>query len=175
MAISERIKSIRKDRGLTIADMSDFTGISVGSYHRLENKGDDISVTQLKIIAKALDVPFYELLSNEVMEDKDNKGLNYSELVTEINNQFSSKFEDKENSTLRLIVTMVYASAIMLQVGNMTFTDTGGKQYSIPLNQLGDVTVRDLKNKGWKFHIEDTDNEKLMDFFYLIVNILNRF
>jgi len=66
MKLNEKIKRIRKDKGMSQAEMADMTGIHKAHFSRIERGKFQPSVDLLKKIAKALDVTTDYLLNDEV-------------------------------------------------------------------------------------------------------------
>lgn len=64
MDIQRRIKYLRHEASLTQQELADKAGLGLASIQRYE-KGERLpSIEALEAIAKALDVPFYELLAD---------------------------------------------------------------------------------------------------------------
>ena len=69
MHIGARIKSIRLERGLTLPQLSEKAGVSIGLLSQLENADDasaNPNLQTLRKIAKALDVTVADLLGTTV-------------------------------------------------------------------------------------------------------------
>ena len=69
MHIGSRIKSIRLERGLTLPQLSEKAGVSIGLLSQLENADDasaNPNLQTLRKIAKALDVTVADLLGKAV-------------------------------------------------------------------------------------------------------------
>jgi transcriptional regulator with XRE-family HTH domain len=69
--IADRIREIRKSKGLTLKEFGEKTGISRGMLSRLENNLSSPPIGTLAKIAQALEVPisvFFE--ENGTVEDK---------------------------------------------------------------------------------------------------------
>jgi transcriptional regulator with XRE-family HTH domain len=54
--ISSKLHNLRKERDLTLKDISDKTGLSVSFLSQIENGSSSLAITSLKKIATALDV-----------------------------------------------------------------------------------------------------------------------
>jgi len=61
-ALSERIRQIRLQKGLSQENMADMLGLSTTAYGDLERGRTELSVSRLENIARLLDVPLPELL-----------------------------------------------------------------------------------------------------------------
>lgn len=73
MKVSERIKAIRKSRGITQVDMSEKMGVGQSNYAYLEDRGEKLTVEQLGKIAGALGVTVGELLTDEPQTGQDSE------------------------------------------------------------------------------------------------------
>lgn len=58
-----RVRELRKDKGLTIEDLAEVTGLSVSYVGRLENGERNLSVKNMNLFAAALEVEPQELLA----------------------------------------------------------------------------------------------------------------
>ncbi|WP_298294515.1 XRE family transcriptional regulator [uncultured Litoreibacter sp.] len=65
------LRALRKARGLTLADLSDILGRSVGWLSQVERGMSDPSVTDLRMIARALDVSVSSLFRQEAISAKE--------------------------------------------------------------------------------------------------------
>ncbi|MGL5779610.1 helix-turn-helix domain-containing protein, partial [Cetobacterium sp.] len=65
MEISEKIKNLRKDRGLSIKELSEKTGLSVGFISNLERNINSPSIANLQLICKVLDISLIDLLKED--------------------------------------------------------------------------------------------------------------
>lgn len=65
MEISEKIKNLRKDRNLSIKELSEKTGLSVGFISNLERNINSPSIANLQLICKVLDISLIDLLKEE--------------------------------------------------------------------------------------------------------------
>ncbi|WP_082038843.1 helix-turn-helix domain-containing protein [Vibrio rotiferianus] len=65
IVVGKKIKEIRKKKSLTIEDLSEKSGVSVGHISRLENGKKSPTISTLEKLATALDVPvvyFFSIL-----------------------------------------------------------------------------------------------------------------
>lgn len=62
MDITTRIKTLRTKKGLKQADMAEKLQMERSNYSRLENRGNDLTFSQIEQIAKAMGVSTLELL-----------------------------------------------------------------------------------------------------------------
>ncbi|MCR9146983.1 MAG: XRE family transcriptional regulator [Rhodobacteraceae bacterium] len=56
-AIGREVREVRKARGMTVADLADATGLSVGMLSKIENGVTSSSLTTLQVLSSALSVP----------------------------------------------------------------------------------------------------------------------
>lgn len=66
-----KIRKYRKKLNLTIKDLAERTGLSIGYISQLERDEAEPSLSSLRKIAKEFDVPIYVLIE----EEKENNGL----------------------------------------------------------------------------------------------------
>lgn len=57
LAIGRELRSFRHQQGLTVAELSHQTGVSLGMLSKIENGNTSPSLTTLKSLAQALNVP----------------------------------------------------------------------------------------------------------------------
>lgn len=68
-AVGPRLRTLRTDRGTTLASLADATGISVSTLSRLESGDRKPSLELLLPIARAHQIPLDELISAPPVED----------------------------------------------------------------------------------------------------------
>lgn len=56
-AIGREVREVRKARGMTVADLAEATGLSVGMLSKIENGVTSSSLTTLQVLSSALSVP----------------------------------------------------------------------------------------------------------------------
>jgi transcriptional regulator with XRE-family HTH domain len=61
--ISEKIRELRTDRGITLKEMSAVTGLSISFLSQVERGTSSLAIQSLEKIAEALDVPISEFFS----------------------------------------------------------------------------------------------------------------
>ncbi|TCP45764.1 XRE family transcriptional regulator [Tamaricihabitans halophyticus] len=61
VALGRRIRSARKERGLTSVELADLAGVSQGLISQVENGRSDPSLETLRRLAEALDLPLFDL------------------------------------------------------------------------------------------------------------------
>ena len=77
MDIGGKVKELRRTQNLTLRDLSDKTGLSIGFLSQFERGLTTIAVDSLQEIAKALDVPLSTLLTLS-SEEELTKGKSFS-------------------------------------------------------------------------------------------------
>lgn len=72
MELAKRIKSIRKESGLTQVQVAEIIGVSQPTYSEYEKKASNCAFYTLQKIAKALNVsvPFLVDVKNEVFKEE---------------------------------------------------------------------------------------------------------
>ncbi len=68
MNVLEKIKECRKKKFLSQEDMSDRLGMSQNNYGKIERGDTELTVSRLIQIAKAIQVPVFELVGEDVNE-----------------------------------------------------------------------------------------------------------
>lgn len=66
--IGARIRALRRQRGLSQEQLGELVGFSQSKISKIEN-GDWDSLSDLRLIAKALGVPIEELVSDETEDN----------------------------------------------------------------------------------------------------------
>ena len=67
--LSEKIRSIRKQKGIKQSEIATALGVETNNYPRIERRGDKMTVEMLYRIAKALDTSVSELLETDQGQD----------------------------------------------------------------------------------------------------------
>jgi transcriptional regulator with XRE-family HTH domain len=95
MNSGKKLKELRKSKGLTLKELSNHTNLSISFISDIEHNRSNPSISTLKIICKALEIPIAYLLeddkipSNLVHTDLD-------KLLSQLINDFSSwSYDDK--------------------------------------------------------------------------------
>ena len=57
VAIGREVRAFRRKKGITVADLSQSTGLSIGMLSKIENGNTSPSLTTLQTLAHALSVP----------------------------------------------------------------------------------------------------------------------
>ena len=69
--IAEKIRNLRKQKNLTLKNLSEMTDLSISFLSQIENGSSSLAITSLKKIADALDVPityFFDVPQHHVYE-----------------------------------------------------------------------------------------------------------
>ena len=86
--LGDKLKQYRKKANLTLKNMAEETGLSIGYISQVENGQVEPSLSSLRKLAKSLDVPLYLLLDYEedealtIREDRQIRMHNHQESVT---------------------------------------------------------------------------------------------
>ncbi len=96
MDIHEKIKNLRKNRGFSIRELSERTGLSMGFISNLERNINSPSVANLQVICQVLDVELIDLFKREsskvsilplerrsLIFKGEREGINYSKISPE--------------------------------------------------------------------------------------------
>lgn len=67
--LGERIRNFRKNKSITLQQLSDETGLSIGYISQIERNLVDPSLSSLRKISKSLDIPTYLLMETEKYSD----------------------------------------------------------------------------------------------------------
>lgn len=65
ISVSEEIRQIRLQKGLSQENMAEMLGLSTTAYGDIERGRTELSVSRLETIAKVLDIPLMQLLGTE--------------------------------------------------------------------------------------------------------------
>lgn len=66
----QNLDRIRKDRGMTQAELAELLGTSQGNISRLLNGGEDVTLSRCEAIARKLKVPLVEMIEEPVLAEK---------------------------------------------------------------------------------------------------------
>lgn len=73
MGISENIKRLREEKGISQSKFAELIGMERTNYFRLEKRGNKLTIEQLEKIAGALGVSVIELLTGEEQKVQDSE------------------------------------------------------------------------------------------------------
>ena len=57
--LGEQVRNVRKSRGITLKELAERTGLSIGYISQIERDLTDPSLSTLRKLSEALDVPTY--------------------------------------------------------------------------------------------------------------------
>ncbi|MCQ1531518.1 helix-turn-helix domain-containing protein [Lutispora saccharofermentans] len=80
--LGENIRNIRKSNNMTISELAELTGLSVGYISQLERNLIEPSLSSLRKVAKALEVPTYIFMEDDCNAD----------VLTKMNNRLIMSF-----------------------------------------------------------------------------------
>lgn len=94
VAIGREVRIIRKQQGITVAELSNLTGLSIGMLSKIENGNTSPSLKTLKTLADSLSVPMtgffqrYEEL-RQAVHTKSGEGVELEREGTRANHQYN--------------------------------------------------------------------------------------
>ncbi|EFO29907.1 transcriptional regulator [Roseibium sp. TrichSKD4] len=93
VAIGRKVRSFRKQRGITVAELSKLTDLSVGMLSKIENGNTSPSLTTLQNLSRALSVPLTALFKGyeerrEAIHTKAGKGVEIERDGTRAGHQY---------------------------------------------------------------------------------------
>lgn len=94
VAIGREVRSYRKQKEITVAELSGLTGISIGMLSKIENGNTSPSLTTLQTLANALSVPLTSFFrrfeeSREAVHTKAGEGAETARAGTRANHQYN--------------------------------------------------------------------------------------
>ena len=94
VAIGREVRGVRKQQGMTVADLSRTTGLSVGMLSKIENGNTSPSLTTLQTLANALSVPLTSFFRGfetrrEAVHTKAGEGLTLDREGTRAGHQYN--------------------------------------------------------------------------------------
>ena len=94
VAIGREVRSFRRDRNLTVADLAAKTGLSIGMLSKIENGNTSASLTTLQTISTALSVPITSLFrryeeAREAVHVKSGTGVEIERAGTRAGRQYN--------------------------------------------------------------------------------------
>ncbi len=124
--VSQRIKEIRAQKGIPQAEMAKALDLDRSNYHRIENRGEKLSVEVLDRIARTLDVPLELLITGKTRDDlraEEQELISLRQRVADLEEQLRDKqklmefYEARALAIRQYILDMIYMTAVVL---NMT-------------------------------------------------------
>lgn len=141
MNLGERIKSLRKERGLTQAELAEQSGLSIRTMQRIENMEVNPSAYSLKMLSKALEIDLEDLNSQNKKHFHFN--LSKSLMTTLISLLGNSSGKKIIGFTLMpIIALMLY---LWLPVKSTLVLSPNEDQYSVATINCGTETVCDIE------------------------------
>jgi len=94
VAIGREIRSFRKNQGVTVSELSDRTGLSIGMLSKIENGNTSPSLTTLQLLANALNVSltaFFRRFEEDriAVHTKSGEGVELEREGTRANHQYN--------------------------------------------------------------------------------------
>lgn len=140
MTLSEKIAQVRETKKITKADMAKVLEMDFSNYHRLENRGDKLTLEQVGKIAQALGVSVMELLTWGEVEPQ-------TQMSVDIAKENEKLREQVQELTDRLTDLREMYS---LKAENLMLREEAAKAYYIQMKDLEE-----------KINWEDNDNNAL--------------
>ncbi|MGE4274073.1 MAG: helix-turn-helix domain-containing protein [Desulfitobacterium sp.] len=113
MGIGEKLKKLRNDKGLTLRELSEITGVSISFISDIENNRRNPSVEYLQKLAHGLDVPTADLLleANYVLTPINigattTRARGYRRLPTEVRETSTRRYDVTKNEVTELLDTL---------------------------------------------------------------------
>lgn len=106
--IAQKIRDLRKEKNLTLKDLSNVTGLSISFLSQVENNSSSLAITSLKKISDALGVNinyFFEIpeVNNFVVKSEDEKPFK----IEGSNSEFIRLSGDFPNRKLEAMITTI--------------------------------------------------------------------
>ena len=110
--LSEKIRQIRLQKGLSQENMADMLGLSTTAYGDIERGRTELSVSRLENVAKLLDVPLPELLGIDV-------SMSETEWLRQENTRILAENRrlQNENDQLKMKFRQLFGDGIIRQIG----------------------------------------------------------
>lgn len=94
LAIGREVRAFRQQQGMTVADLAEVTGLSIGMLSKIENGNTSPSLTTLQTLANALSVPLTSFFhrfeqSREAVHTKAGTGVETERAGTRANHQYN--------------------------------------------------------------------------------------
>ena len=77
--LGEHVRNIRKKRGITLKELAEKTGLSIGYISQIERNLTDPSLSTLRKLSAALDIPTYLFMGGEQQHWPDNPSGGYDD------------------------------------------------------------------------------------------------
>ncbi|WP_166418304.1 helix-turn-helix domain-containing protein [Cochlodiniinecator piscidefendens] len=94
VAIGKEVRAFRRQKGLTVAELAQITGLSIGMLSKIENGNISPSLTTLQTLANALSVPLTSFFRRfeerrEAVHTKSGEGVELEREGTRANHQYN--------------------------------------------------------------------------------------
>ncbi|WP_260026588.1 helix-turn-helix domain-containing protein [Ruegeria conchae] len=94
VAIGREVRAFRKQQNITVADLAQLTGLSIGMLSKIENGNTSPSLTTLQLLANALSVPLTSFFRQfeerrEAVHTKAGEGVELEREGTRANHQYN--------------------------------------------------------------------------------------
>lgn len=136
-----KIKSLRKDKGLTQAELAELSGLSIRTMQRIENNEVHPSTYSLKMLSKALEIDLKALNSQK----NNSFHFNLSKSLMTMINLILGKFTIRK-VVITFLLTII-AGSLYLGLSSKSTTDYlhNDRHYSVATINCGEESVCDIE------------------------------
>lgn len=177
MDISNNIKAVRSTKGIAQAELARRLELDPSSYHRLENRGNKLSIEQAESIAEALEITLLELLTWGEQAVNDPKSADDEQLQKRVE-ELEDRLKDKQFIIEKLtkdardisklfnvyMDNLKFSVSEYLRVGTLRYTDANGQAVSIPYRDVSQEEYIRISTEFTDAVVENTieDNELII-------------
>ena len=134
--VGERIRTLRRDKGMTLQQVAEAAGLTAGFLSQMERNLTGVTLSSLVSVAKALGVPLREIVVQPPQVDPDThegKRQDFSvENVSLHYERLSASFPGSRLNALKIRVPAGYASGFESHEGEeLLFVLSGGIDYTV--------------------------------------------
>ena len=161
MDLYHNIKAARDEKGLSQAEMARRLELDPSAYHRLEHRGNKLSVEQVNGIANAIGISLIELLiGGQEVRSESNDSKQQASLIESLNKkvlELEDRLKDKQFINTKLAAERDYVVDLIkscmedlkgqvyedLETGSVTYEDEDGNQQSMPFKAFLELSRED--------------------------------
>lgn len=137
----ERIKFLRKEKGLTQAELAELSGLSIRTMQRIENNEVNPSAYSLKMLSKALKIDLETLNSQK----KNLFHFNLSKSLMKVINLILGNFTIKKALASFILLIIAFSIHLLLPTKSIIDYSPDDFQYSIATINCGNESVCDIE------------------------------
>ncbi len=177
MDLYHNIKAARDEKGLSQAEMARRLELDPSAYHRLEHRGNKLSVEQVNGIANAIGISLIELLiggQEARSESKDSK--QQAHLIESLNKKvldLEDRLNDKQFINAKLLEERDHVVSLIescmedlkeqidedLETGTVTYENEDGSQQSMPFKDFLKLSNEDVRRVESSPEFDVSNNE----------------